>query len=324
MGKRGSVKKRLLEYSVKVDDHVRRDIRPNEEITIMRFILPLFNILGWDQSSEDVDYQHAVKGVGRADIILRIENTPRVIVEVKKFSEELRDEHMKQVMRYAKESPAKWIITTNGREIRVYNTKRRSKWGRLFFSLTYKEFNKYFIVLWLLSRDRIERLDIVAEKYLEYKKDIETRIRKMEYGLMKEFLITSLNSKEPKLALIEMANKATRRERIAKIKKTSRWSYDELKKYLDFLKQHHPKSFAYFKILSQKKGLINKRTLTSEISKEIKDPNLKPRALAGMKAGIFARTDRAGKDRLDYETDDRRQLSINRKYEKLVERYFNS
>lgn len=324
MGKRGSVKERLLEYSTKVDDHARRDIRPNEEITIMRFILPLFNILGWDQSSEDVEYQHAVKGVGRADIILRIENTPKVIVEAKKFSEELRDEHMKQVMRYAKESPTKWIITTNGREIRVYNTKRRSKWGRLFFSLAYKEFDKYFSILWLLSRDKIERLNIIAEKYLEYKKEIEKKIRRTEAGLIKEFLITSLNTKEPKLALIEMAIKGTRRENISKIKKTSRWSYEELKKYLDFLKQRHPKSLAYFKILSQKKGLIKKRILTSEISKEIKNPSLKPRALAGMRAGIFARTDRVGKDRLDYETDDHRQLSINRKYEKLIEKYFNS
>ena len=132
MGKRGSVKEKLFEYSLKVDDHVRRDIRPNEEITIMRFILPLFNILGWDQSSEDVDYQHAVKGVGRADIILRIDNTPKVIVEAKKFSEELRDEHMKQVMRYAKESPAKWIITTNGRERseeRRVGKECRSRWS---------------------------------------------------------------------------------------------------------------------------------------------------------------------------------------------------
>lgn len=324
MGKRGSVKERLFEYSAKIDDHIKRDIRPNEEVTIMRFILPLFNILGWDQSSEDVVYQHSVKGVGRADIILRTENTPKVIVEAKKIGEELRDEHMKQVMRYAKKSPAKWIITTNGREIRVYNTKRRSKWGRLFFSLTYKEFDKYFGILWLLSRDKIERLNIVAEKYLEYKKEIENKIRLMKTGLIKEFLLASLNSEEPKLELINMANKDTRKEHISKIKKMSRWSYDDIKKYFDRLKQHYPKSLAYFKILSQKKGLVNKQTLTSEISKEIKDPNLKPRALAGMRAGIFARTDRAGKDRLDYETDNHRQLSINRKYEKLIEKYFNS
>jgi len=219
MGTKREVLKKLSEYAERVNQYqyIKKDIRINEENTIAKFISELFRILEWEQLSDDVEYQHTVREVGRADITLKIKNVPVAIIEAKRFSEDLCDQHMKQAMKY--KTPARWAIITNGREIRVYDRRYRQKWGKLFIKLPLDRFREkhfseeHFNVIWLLSRNGIKKLNAVADKLLEWEKIIREKTRHVKNAVVKEYLNSALkDSKGAKPKLIEQAIQETRKQ----------------------------------------------------------------------------------------------------------------
>lgn len=198
-----SQKKELDKLVSLISIKVRQDLRTNEENTIIKFILPLLEILGWDQASDEVEYQRTLKAMGRTDIILKIEGKPVVIIEAKKFNSELNDVHMKQAMRY--KTHARWIIITNGKELRLYDRRKRSKWGREFFSLKYDSYKEYSDLLELISRKKIEKLALISDKYLEWKKLIKTKATKSRNKIIGLFLADSLKEDKAIYNLIRRA-----------------------------------------------------------------------------------------------------------------------
>jgi hypothetical protein len=186
-----------------ISEKVRADLRTNEENTIIKFILPLFEILGWDQASDEVEYQHTIKTMGRADIILKIGGEPIVIIEAKKFNSELTNDQMRQAMKY--KTRARWIVTTNGKELRLYDRRKRSKWGREFFSLKYDSYREYSDLLELLSRKKIEKLGLISDKYLEWKKLLKTKAIKSRNKVTGTFLTDSLKENKAIYNLIRRA-----------------------------------------------------------------------------------------------------------------------
>jgi len=96
------------------------------------FIDELFAILGWDiKNPDEYDREKYVRGVGYADIALKIDKKPVIFVEAKRFGsipEVNRDtidwiEEERQVMNYAAspERRIKWAILTNFEKFRVFN-----------------------------------------------------------------------------------------------------------------------------------------------------------------------------------------------------------
>src|SRR3989338_10735362 len=74
-----------------------------EEDTILGFILPLFNTLGWNTSNKrEVSAQDHIKGSGRPDHTFKINGITQFYLESKKLSVDLDDEiFSKQVINYS-------------------------------------------------------------------------------------------------------------------------------------------------------------------------------------------------------------------------------
>ena len=147
----------------------------SEEDTKNDFILPLFEILGWDTKnriSKEVKLEKKVSN-GRVDFAFKADGITRFFVEAKKFRENIEDRKWAdQAINYSYLKGITWAILTNFKKLKVYNAEAR---GGTLFSMTlmdlkYDEFISKFDMLALLSKESIlrERLDKEAEKI--YKK----------------------------------------------------------------------------------------------------------------------------------------------------------
>jgi len=98
------IEKKLLE-----DVSQGRDSN-NEENVKIKIIVPLLKALGWKDS--EMDFESSVKA-GKIDILLKIEQIPRLIIEVKSLEKDL-EVHREQAFNYAKSKGIKDFILTNG------------------------------------------------------------------------------------------------------------------------------------------------------------------------------------------------------------------
>lgn len=219
MGTKRDTLEKLSEYADRVNQYVmdKESKKINEENTIAKFVSELLRILEWELLSPDVDYQHTIREIGRADITLKIKNVPVAIIEAKRFIEDLSDQHMKQAMKY--KTRARWRIITNGREIKIYDSRYRQTWGKLFMKFPLERFSEkhfqeeYFNALWLLSRNQISKLNAVADKIWEWEKLIREKIRTMKDIIAKEFLISTLRETKEEGAKPQFIERAIREVR---------------------------------------------------------------------------------------------------------------
>lgn len=108
-------KDNILELQKKLQD---KDFKSNtEEDTKQKIILPFMMALGWDPFSDDVEpeYTCAVgKDIGdKVDYALKVDNSPVIFVECKKYGEPL-EKHIKQLFNYFAKADIKTAILTNG------------------------------------------------------------------------------------------------------------------------------------------------------------------------------------------------------------------
>lgn len=102
--------------------------RDDPEGTAEDFTLEVFETLGWKRRSIEVIRQKNVKQgphTTRVDYSFKRENDIRAsfYVEVKRFSDKLENpEHIKQALQYGKNSSTRWVILTNFKKWRVFNS----------------------------------------------------------------------------------------------------------------------------------------------------------------------------------------------------------
>lgn len=97
-----------------------------EENTTVKFVVPLFTMLGWD-TLRDMEFEYYIankdkKGGRFVDIVLYINNKPKILIEVKPIQDEL-DKASKQIFRYLSDSGIPYGIVTNGKELVVFSGK---------------------------------------------------------------------------------------------------------------------------------------------------------------------------------------------------------
>ena len=249
MTDKSKARKEINRYIEKVKEFLKGHHEINESTTIARFILPMFNILGWDPSSGDVELECKIKGAGRPDIALKIDNEIKYLVEAKILNKELSGRCIPQVGKYImkRRSSIRWAILTNGTELRVYDVRFRSKHPRLFFKLSLDNLGKYFDILWLLSRGKIYKLDTVADRYLERARKINDEVRNVKSDITR-FLVSVLKKEVINLELLLQTIKHTRVPKVSKISKRPKWNFEDIKEYFDRLKKRHPKSYFFFKL----------------------------------------------------------------------------
>ena len=141
-----------------------------EEETKKDFILPLFEILGWDiYNKNEVSAEESMSS-GRVDYGFYLDDRIKFYLEAKKLSVDLHDEDFaNQTIRYSWNKGATWAVLTDFESIIVFNAQdiKRSLADKLYFGIPYTEYLSRFDQLWLLSKESFQNdsLDKDAEAH---------------------------------------------------------------------------------------------------------------------------------------------------------------
>jgi type I restriction-modification system DNA methylase subunit len=121
----------------------------NEANTKQTFILPLFEVLGWDiYDFNEVALEEAASNK-RVDFAFKINGVARFYLEAKPLKADLNNpDYVKQAITYAYNNGVTWAVLTNFDEIRLFNAQN----NKPFIQLNCKDFVTSFDKLWLLSR----------------------------------------------------------------------------------------------------------------------------------------------------------------------------
>lgn len=147
--------------------------RYNEEMTKLRFINPLFQILGWDienkNRKDEVTFEDRVSK-GRVDYGFRINGIPKFFLEAKALKVNIDSpEYARQAIDYAWNKGCTWAVLTDFETIKIFNAEwRTSDYSQSHLKTIYVyEFLDRFDELWLLSKESFEKslMDKEAERW---------------------------------------------------------------------------------------------------------------------------------------------------------------
>ena len=110
------IAQQLKRYQAIVSDARKRDI--NEADTAHLAMDVLADVFGY-KKIEEVTSEKAIKGTF-ADLAVKVGNAMRFLVEVKAINIELKEVHVTQVVNYAANLPADWVVLTNGVRWQAY------------------------------------------------------------------------------------------------------------------------------------------------------------------------------------------------------------
>jgi predicted type IV restriction endonuclease len=97
------------------------DVGPTEEDVKQKIVVPLLGLLGHARTA--LSFESATRGGGRADIIISVSRDSKIVVDTKKYAEDL-DRHLDQIRNYAVTENALLAVLANGTEIRIYTLMR--------------------------------------------------------------------------------------------------------------------------------------------------------------------------------------------------------
>ncbi len=147
-----------------------------ETNTMMKIILPLFELLGWNSLSDDMEFEYPVtekgKKLGRVDIALYVNDSkkPKILVEVKRLQQEKLGAGT-QLFKYLKAKNINYGVYTNGNEFilidKRYTKPQYHPHKMLVIRLLDKPIDKYAKVLTAFSKTSIKkgRLDALVKEF---------------------------------------------------------------------------------------------------------------------------------------------------------------
>ena len=153
----GELQPQVAKYVVRSKQMIRDygDTMTEKE-TETWLVEPMLEILQWDTKNIDVRKGYPIKTEGsnyEADYALMINARPRMLIEVKRAANDLRDENVIQLMRYAFYEKADVFILTNGDEWRVYEPYDLKD---MVFRFNLENMETNLDCLWLLSKNSID------------------------------------------------------------------------------------------------------------------------------------------------------------------------
>ena len=202
MVSKDEAKTRVKELVEEFSEFSKVELDKKSEIQIQtEFIDELFKALGWDMRKDVEREERVLKG--RADYIFRLGNQEALVVEAKKTSVSLGEDQGRQAVSYAYHRKIKFSVLTNFKYLRVYhalsNIKHIDK--NLLFWIEFKDFEKRFDELWLLSRENFENEELnklIPKKDERAHKSIDESIL-VDLLQFREWLSKDLKSKRVQL-----------------------------------------------------------------------------------------------------------------------------
>lgn len=129
-----------------------------------KFILPFLEMLGWDVRNIDEVKEQRRTLTGPADYSLNVNRKPKIVVEIKKFTESLdtkrtirgkEESYPEQAIRYAWHLKVDWVVLSNFAETRVYYSHVIKPQKGLLFKFKHNEYIRNFNRLWILSKEKV-------------------------------------------------------------------------------------------------------------------------------------------------------------------------
>lgn len=93
-----------------------QDINESDTVTILMDILA--DIFGYNKYVE-ITSEYAIKHT-YCDLAIKLDNTPRILIEVKSAGLDLKAQHIKQAVDYGSNSGVDWVVLTNGVQWKIY------------------------------------------------------------------------------------------------------------------------------------------------------------------------------------------------------------
>jgi predicted type IV restriction endonuclease len=154
----------ISNFVLHITNFSKTDVTSSEANTKKRLIEPLLEILGWDLLSNEVRLEYPVKIGSRStyvDYALMLEDKPVVLVEAKSFNDLLSENYSSQIISYGKVEDVQWVALTNGRRLKVFDTKAgKTEKDCLVVDINLETLPQQVNKLKLLSRESILTGDI--------------------------------------------------------------------------------------------------------------------------------------------------------------------
>jgi len=107
----------VKQYQAVVAGAHSRDVNEADTVTIVKDMLA--DVFGYDKYSE-LTSEHCIRGT-YCDLATKIDGTLGTLIEVKAIGTDLKDHHVKQIVDYAANQGAEWVLLTNAITWRVYH-----------------------------------------------------------------------------------------------------------------------------------------------------------------------------------------------------------
>ena len=174
-----------------------------------KFILPLLEILGWNINDINEVKEQRRTLSGPVDYTLALNRKLCLVVELKKFTEDLdgyrtvrrrRETFPEQATRYAWHLKVEWVLLTNFKEVRLYNSYYKNPADGLRLQIRYTHFYSDFDKLWVLSRQSVESGELDKIERKAERKNIDEAVLE---GLLeiRRLLSRNIKLKNPSLTL---------------------------------------------------------------------------------------------------------------------------
>jgi len=151
------------------------------------FILPLLKALGWHIDDVDEVKEQKQTLSGPVDYTLRLKNKDVLLVEIKDFDvKDGLDGHYvirgkketfpEQATRYGWHLKVEWVILTNFREIRLYNSYTKNPKDGLRIQLRTDKFIENFDQIWQLSKEEIQQGSLAQLEAKKERRDVDEEV----------------------------------------------------------------------------------------------------------------------------------------------------
>lgn len=174
-----------------------------------KFILPFLSALGWDITDIDQVKEQKRTLSGPVDYSLALKRKPRLLLELKRFDEQLdgyreihgrRETFPEQACRYAWHLKVEWVVLTNFKEVRLYNSLYRKPIDGLRLKISFSQFVAEIDKLWTISRQSVEagELDKIEKK--AERKDIDQAVLE-DLLKIRSLISEGISSSNPQLSI---------------------------------------------------------------------------------------------------------------------------
>ena len=143
----------------------------DEANTRKDFIMPLFQILGWDIHNELIKrevVEEATVVKGRVDYSFRINNIPQFLLEAKALKINLeKPEWAEQAVNYGWNKGIPWVVLSNFEKLKLFNSDWKVDKPKPNLEFSYQDYIERFDHLWLLSKEasKTKELDKLLSQF---------------------------------------------------------------------------------------------------------------------------------------------------------------